>query len=119
MEKIGKDKTKQEVKCAQDLDEKASSVTVSPADATLKEPLQAPSCVQEEKEEKLSGAILKIAIEDEKIQKELEEKLRKTNTSFTFWRRNLRSEKRRLTIAVSMQMPLINSTLTVLRKCPS
>ncbi|XP_014509795.1 filament-like plant protein 7 isoform X2 [Vigna radiata var. radiata] len=78
-EKIGMDKTKQEVKCAEDLDEKASSVTVSPADATLKEPLQPPSCVQEEKEKKLNGAILKIAIEDEKIQKELEEKLRITS----------------------------------------
>ncbi|KOM52053.1 hypothetical protein LR48_Vigan09g071200 [Vigna angularis] len=78
-EKIGKDKTKQEVKCAKDLDEKASSVTVSPADATLKEPLQPPSCVQEEKEKKLCGDIPKIAIEDKKIQKELEEKLRNTS----------------------------------------
>ncbi|KAL9325169.1 hypothetical protein ACSQ67_005814 [Phaseolus vulgaris] len=48
-------------------------------DATLKEHLQPPSCVQEEQEKKLSGVIPKISIEDEKIQKELEEKLRKTS----------------------------------------
>lgn len=75
----GKDKTKQEVKPVKDFNEKASTVTVSPVDATLKEHLQPPSCVQEEQEKKLSGVIPKISIEDEKIQKELEEKLRKTS----------------------------------------
>lgn len=54
-------------------------MTVSPADATLKEHLEPPSCVQEEQGKQLSGAIRKISIEDEKIQKELEEKLRETS----------------------------------------
>ncbi|CAJ1939503.1 unnamed protein product [Sphenostylis stenocarpa] len=75
----GKDKTKQEVESVEDLDEKASSVSVTPEDATLEEPLHPPSCVQEEQEKKFSGAISKISIEHEKIQKELEEKLRETS----------------------------------------
>ncbi|TKY59066.1 Filament plant protein 7 [Spatholobus suberectus] len=75
----GKDKTKEEVESVEDLDEKASAETVNHADATLQESLQPPSCVQEEQKKKFSGAISKMSIEHEKIQKELEEKLRETS----------------------------------------
>ncbi|KAL2344792.1 hypothetical protein Fmac_006077 [Flemingia macrophylla] len=76
---IGKDKTQQQVESVEDLDEKASAETVTPADATLQEPLQTPSFVQEEQEKKLCGAIPNISQEHDKIQKELEEKLRETS----------------------------------------
>ncbi|KAK7362609.1 hypothetical protein VNO77_04727 [Canavalia gladiata] len=64
----GKDKTKEEVESVEDLDKKTSAETVTPRDATLREPSQPLSCVQEEQEQKLC----------EKIQEELEEKLRET-----------------------------------------
>lgn len=72
----GKDKTKQEVESVEDFNEEASAETITSADAALQEPLQPPSCAQEEQEQKLSGNISKISEEHEKIQKELEEKLR-------------------------------------------
>ncbi|KAK7400773.1 hypothetical protein VNO78_12079 [Psophocarpus tetragonolobus] len=75
----GKDKTKQEVQSIEDSDEKASAETVNPAVATLQEPLQPPRCVQEEQEQNLSGAMPKISVEHEKINKELEEKLREAS----------------------------------------
>ncbi|RZC24326.1 filament-like plant protein 7 isoform X1 [Glycine soja] len=75
----GNDKTKQEVESVEDLEEEASAETVTPADATLEEPLQPPSSVQVEQEQKLSGATAKISTEHEKIQRDLEEKLRETS----------------------------------------
>ncbi|XP_020236618.1 filament-like plant protein 7 isoform X2 [Cajanus cajan] len=75
----GKDKTQHQVESVEDLGEKASAETVSSADTTLQEPLQPPSCDQEEQKQKLCSAIPKISKEHEKIQKELEEKLRETS----------------------------------------
>lgn len=74
----GKDNTKQEVESVEDFNEEASE-TVTHADGTLPEPLNPPRCVQEEQKKNLSGALPKISEEHEKIQKELEEKLRETS----------------------------------------
>ncbi|XP_061367902.1 filament-like plant protein 7 [Gastrolobium bilobum] len=64
----------------QEIREVESAETVTPTYATLQEPLQPPpSCAQEEQEQRLCGTIPKISKEHEKIQKELEEKLRETS----------------------------------------
>ncbi|KAK7319892.1 hypothetical protein RJT34_04620 [Clitoria ternatea] len=74
---IGKDN---EVKSVEDFDKRTSAETVPPT-ATVQEPLQPLSYVQdqEDQEHMLCGAISKITKEHEKIQKEMEEKLRETS----------------------------------------
>ena len=67
------------VKSDEDLDKEVSAEIVTPTDETLQEPLQPLSCVEEEQEQTPCVVITKISKEHEKIQKELEEKLREAN----------------------------------------
>lgn len=68
-----------EVESAKDLDKAVPAESVTPLDAVLDGPLQQLSHVQEEQEQKLCGSIQKTSKEHEKIQKELEEKLREAS----------------------------------------
>ena len=66
-----------EVESGENLDQEVSSEAINPTDATLQEPLHPLTCVQEEQVPRVS--ISKISKEHEKVQKELEEKLREAN----------------------------------------
>ncbi|XP_058730701.1 filament-like plant protein 7 [Vicia villosa] len=70
-----------EIESGEDLDKEVSSEAITPTDATLQKqkPLQPLTCVQEEQEQAPRVSISKISKEHEKVQKELEEKLREAN----------------------------------------
>ncbi|KAI5387022.1 hypothetical protein KIW84_073247 [Lathyrus oleraceus] len=68
-----------EIESDEDLDKEVSTEAITPTDATLPEPLQPLTCVQEEQEQAPRVSISKISKEHEKVQKELEEKLREAN----------------------------------------
>lgn len=71
----GKDKAEQEPESTEDLYKEESAETTTTTDGELLHPL---SCVEEEQEQRSCGAIPNISKEQDKIQKELEEKLRET-----------------------------------------